>query len=78
MNDRTISGPFDWRYRRACKRARTAFLDEFSAVCRFHRKYAIRVLSRRGKPSKQQRPERQPVCLSTALYKRAETPLVCV
>lgn len=34
------------RYRRAKKAGKTAILDEFCAVCGYHRKYALRLLSR--------------------------------
>ncbi len=52
------------RYRRAGKKAKIAILDEFCAVCGYHRKYAIRILNLRGKPRKPQRPGRKPVYLS--------------
>ena len=55
------------RYRRASKKAKTAILDEFCAVCGFHRKYAIRILNQRGKPRKSQRPGRKPVYPSPQL-----------
>jgi hypothetical protein len=32
------------RYRRAKKAGKTAILDEFCAVCGYHRKYALRLL----------------------------------
>lgn len=35
------------RYRRAPRPSKAAILDEFCAVCGYHRKYAIRLLSRR-------------------------------
>lgn len=35
------------RYRRANKTGKTAILNEFCAVCDYHRKYALRLLSRR-------------------------------
>lgn len=35
------------RYRTAGRRAKTAILDEFCAVCKYSRKYAIRLLARR-------------------------------
>ena len=34
------------RYCRAGKKAKTKVLDEFCAVCEYHRKYAIRLLNR--------------------------------
>lgn len=43
------------RYRRAKKAGKTAILNEFCAVCGYHRKYALRLLSapfrRAKKPS---------------------------
>lgn len=44
------------RYRRASKASKATILDEFCAVCGYHRKYAIRLLGQRGKPKKRQRP----------------------
>lgn len=44
------------RYRQASKKAKGAILDEFCAVCGCQRKYAIRLLNRRGKP-RQPRPQ---------------------
>ena len=35
------------RYRRVGKEAKVAILDEFCAVCGYHRKYAIRLLNER-------------------------------
>ena len=32
------------RYRQASRAAKTAILDEFCAVCGYHRKYAVRLL----------------------------------
>ena len=40
------------RYRRADKAGKTAILDEFCAVCGYHRKYALRLLSNKRKPNK--------------------------
>ena len=34
------------RYRRACKQNKTVILNEFCAVCGYHRKYALRLLSK--------------------------------
>ena len=48
------------RYRRTGKKAKAAILDEFCAVCGYHRKYAIRLLSRRGKARPPGRPGRKP------------------
>jgi len=49
------------RYRRASKKAKTKVLDEFCAVCGYHRKYAIRLLNRSRKPSKRRRVGRKPI-----------------
>ena len=57
------------RYRRAGKKAKTAILNEFCAVCGYQRKYAIRLLNRRGKPRKPQRPGRKPAYASPILLK---------
>jgi hypothetical protein len=40
------------RYRRAGKAGKSAILDEFCAVCSYHRKYALRLLSARYKRGK--------------------------
>lgn len=40
------------RYRRARKTGKTAILDEFCAVCGYHRKYALRLLRTSDKRSK--------------------------
>jgi len=55
------------RYWRAAKKTKVTILDEFCAVCGYHRKYAIRVLNRRGKPSIKQRPGRKPIYASPEL-----------
>ena len=55
------------RYRRAGKKAKATILDEFCAVCGYHRKYAIRLLNRRGKPAKPRQPGRKPVYPSKEL-----------
>jgi hypothetical protein len=39
------------RYRQASKRTKAAILDEFCAVCDYHRKYAIRLLGRGDGPT---------------------------
>jgi hypothetical protein len=52
------------RYWRAGKKAKETILDEFCAVCGYHRKYAIRLLNQRGKPRKKRRPGRKPVYAS--------------
>ena len=40
------------RYRRASKVSKTAILDEFCAVCGYHRKYALRLLGKRKRGNK--------------------------
>ena len=55
------------RYRRAGKKAKATILDEFCAVCDYHRKYAIRILNLRGKLRKPQWPGRKPVYPSPQL-----------
>jgi len=55
------------RYWGAGKRAKAAILDEFCAVCGYHRKYAIRLLNQRGKPRKKRRPGRKPIYASPGL-----------
>jgi hypothetical protein len=55
------------RYWRAGKKAKVTILDEFCAVCSYHRKYAIRLLNERGKPRVKQRPGRKSVYASTEL-----------
>jgi len=47
------------RYRQASKRAKAVILDEFCAVCDYHRKYAIRLLGR-GDRKPRRRPGRKP------------------
>ncbi|MEM9103694.1 MAG: hypothetical protein AAGB12_15400 [Pseudomonadota bacterium] len=47
------------RYKKASKSEKSAILDEFCAVCGYHRKYAIRVLSTRPKPPPR-KPGRKP------------------
>lgn len=46
------------RYRRAGKKNKTIILNEFCAVCGYHRKYALRLLSRpfRRKPKPASKP----------------------
>jgi hypothetical protein len=36
------------RYRRARKKVKVTILDEFCSVCRYNRKYAIRLLNQRA------------------------------
>ena len=40
------------RYRRASKAGKTAILNEFCAVCGYHRKYALRLLGKRNRSNK--------------------------
>jgi hypothetical protein len=40
------------RYRNAKRREKKAILDEFCAVCKFNRKYAIRLLGKQKKKQK--------------------------
>lgn len=37
------------RYRRAGRRGKATILDEFCAVCGYNRKYAIRILNKKGR-----------------------------
>ena len=55
-----------WRYHQAKRLEKTKILDEFCAVCYYHRKYALRKLaaaplktssSKPGKPSRYNRPD---------------------
>ena len=55
------------RYRRARKKVKVTILDEFCAVCGYHRKYAIRLLNQRGKPRRKRRAGRKPVYASAEL-----------
>ncbi len=55
------------RYRRARKKVKVTILDEFCAVCGYHRKYAIRLLNQRGKPHRKRRAGRKPVYASAEL-----------
>ena len=55
------------RYRRATKKTKAIILNEFCAVCGYNRKYAIRVLNRRGTARKPNRPGRKPVYSSSKL-----------
>lgn len=43
------------RYRLANRREKAGILDEFCAVCRYNRKYAIRLLSRKRRPIRRKR-----------------------
>jgi len=52
------------RYRNAGKKTKVTILDEFCAVCEYHRKYAIRLLNLTGKPKKKRRAGRKPVYAS--------------
>ena len=55
------------RYCRAGKKAKVTILDEFCAVCGYHRKYAIRLLNQRGKPKTKRRAGRKPIYASPEL-----------
>ena len=55
------------RYRRASKKAKSAILDEFCAVCGYHRKYAIRLLNQRRRTQRRRRPGRKPIYPSAEL-----------
>lgn len=48
-----------FRYHRAHKKAKTAILDEFCAVCQYNRKYAIRLLNRSGRSRNSRRAGRK-------------------
>lgn len=43
------------RYRQASRHDKAGILDEFCAVCRYNRKYAIRLLGQRRRPAKRKR-----------------------
>jgi len=47
------------RYHKASRRNKSKILDEFCAVCRYNRKYAIRILKKR-RPKKRAKPGRKP------------------
>ncbi len=49
------------RYRRAGNKTKVTILNEFCAVCGYHRKYAIRLLNQRGKLKTKQRAGRKPI-----------------
>ena len=51
-------------YRRAGRKAKVTIIDEFCAVCGYHRKYAIRLLNQRGTPKTKRRAGRTPVYAS--------------
>ncbi len=55
------------RYWRAAKKGKGIILNEFCAVCGYHRKYAIRLLNQRAKPRKKRRPGRKPIYASPEL-----------
>jgi len=52
------------RYRRARKKAKVTILDEFSCVCGYNRKYAIRLLNQRAKARKKRRSGPRPIYAS--------------
>ena len=49
------------RYRQAGKKTKATILDEFCAVCGYHRKYAIRLLNQSSKARPRRRPGRKPI-----------------
>ena len=55
------------RYRRAPRKSKAAILDEFCAVCDYHRKYAIKLLNQSGRPRTQRRAGRPATYASAAL-----------
>ena len=55
------------RYRRASRQSKATILDEFCAVCGYHRKYAIKLLNRRAGRRKSGRPGRPATYASKAL-----------
>jgi hypothetical protein len=55
------------RYQRASKKSKTGILDEFCAVCGYHRKYAIRLLNQRRRTQRRRRPGRKPIYPSPEL-----------
>ena len=55
------------RYRRVSKKAKARILDEFCAVCGYHRKYAIRLLNQRRRTQRRRRPGRKPIYPSPEL-----------
>jgi len=55
------------RYRRARKKVKVTILDEFCSVCRYNRKYAIRLLNQRAKTNKKRRTGPKPIYASTEL-----------
>jgi hypothetical protein len=52
------------RYGRARKKAKVTILDEFSCVCGYNRKYAIRLLNQRAKARKKRRSGPSPIYAS--------------
>jgi hypothetical protein len=55
------------RYRRARKKVKVTILDEFCSVCRYNRKYAIRLLNQRAKTNKKRRSGPKPTYASAEL-----------
>ena len=49
------------RYRKANKKQKTTILDEFCAVCRYNRKYAIRILTQPARKKRKAKAGRKPV-----------------
>ena len=55
------------RYRRATRQAKGIILDEFCAVCGYHRKYAIKQLNRSGRKHPRGHPGRPATYVSAVL-----------
>ena len=55
------------RYHRARKKVKVTILDEFCSVCRYNRKYAIRLLNQRAKVRKKCRTGPKPIYASAEL-----------
>ena len=56
------------RYRRANRKSKATILDEFCAVCGYHRKYAIKLLNRSGRRRQLGHPGRPATYASGALF----------
>ena len=57
------------RYRRAKRADKSKILDEFCAVCGYHRKYAIRLLGRKARERRSRRRGRKPTYDHPQLFK---------
>ncbi len=49
------------RYRRVARKSKSAILDQFCAVCAYHRKYAIKFLNRSGRRRPRAMPDDRPL-----------------